>query len=104
MTFGEASGGAAFPGSDKVMHSSLVTAWGDLIFAADTMPEINHQPGDTVAVSLSGPDEALDTQFRALADGGQVHVPYEKQMWGDVYGQVRDRFGVLWHVNRTAEQ
>ena len=64
MTFGEASGGAAFPGSDKVMHSSLVTAWGDLIFAADTMPEMNHQPGDTVAARL----EALTGTAHAFPD------------------------------------
>jgi len=28
-----------------------------------------------------------------------VHVPLERQMWGDVFGQVRDRFGTVWLVN-----
>jgi PhnB protein len=28
-----------------------------------------------------------------------VDVPLEKQMWGDEFGQVKDRFGVNWLVN-----
>jgi PhnB protein len=26
-------------------------------------------------------------------------MPLEKQMWGDEYGQLTDRFGVEWMVN-----
>jgi PhnB protein len=26
-------------------------------------------------------------------------VPLEKQMWGDVFGQLADKYGVTWMVN-----
>ena len=28
-----------------------------------------------------------------------LHVPLEKQVWGDVFGQCADRFGMTWLVN-----
>ena len=33
---------------------------------------------------------------RELRDVG---VPLEQQMWGDMFGQLTDRFGVSWMVN-----
>ena len=31
-------------------------------------------------------------------------MPLEKQMWGDEFGQVIDRFGISWMVNITEAQ
>jgi PhnB protein len=102
MTFAEAGAGD-FPGSDRIMHASLTTAGGLEIFGADTLVEMGHTAGDTVALSLMGNDDALPGLFAALSDGGTVTVPFERQMWGDDYGQFRDRFGVVWHVNRQGD-
>jgi len=104
MTFGEAQGGAVFPGSDRVMHSSLTTDDGMVIFASDTMEGMPQTVGDTVSMSISGTDGRLPAFHAGLAEGGQVLVPFAKQMWGDTYGMVRDRFGVLWHVNLLSDQ
>ncbi|MCW2522417.1 MAG: phnB, partial [Frankiales bacterium] len=50
--------------------------------------------------SLSGDDEGeLRGYWDKLSDGGTVSVPLEKQMWGDVFGQCEDKFGVKWMVN-----
>lgn len=98
-TFGE----SGVPGVDPegVMHAQLTTADGNILMASDSggMP-IN--PGDTVAVSLSGDSADLGEVFAKLAEGGEVRVPFEKQMWGDSYGQTKDKFGVVWHVNQIA--
>ena len=102
MTFAEAGAGD-FPGSDRIMHASLTTAGGLEIFGADTLVEMGHTAGDTVALSLMGNDDALPGLFAALAEGGTVTVPFERQMWGDDYGQFRDKFGVVWHVNRQGD-
>lgn len=99
MTFGE-SQGAEFPGSDKVMHASLITPDGMVIFGSDTMEGMPQTFGDTAAISISGNDERLPEFFTRLSEGGQVLVPMEKQMWGDIYGLFHDRFGVLWHINQ----
>ena len=37
----------------------------------------------------------------AVADGTVV-FPLERQMWGDEFGQCKDRFGVAWLVNISA--
>ena len=98
MTFAEAGAGD-FPGSDRIMHASLTTAGGLEIFGADTLAEMGHTAGDTVALSLMGNDDALPGLFAALAEGGTVTVPFERQMWGDDYGLVTDKYGISWHVN-----
>ncbi|WP_197511668.1 VOC family protein [Tessaracoccus coleopterorum] len=82
MTFGEAQGGAQFPGSDRVMHASLTTDDGMVIFGSDTMDGMPQTVGDTVAMSISGSDERLPSFHAGLAEGGAVLVPFEKQMWG----------------------
>ena len=43
--------------------------------------------------------EALRGYWDGLSDGGTVGVPLEQQMWGDMFGQLTDRFGVSWMVN-----
>ncbi len=27
-------------------------------------------------------------------------MPYQEMFWGDVYGQLRDPFGVIWAMNQ----
>jgi PhnB protein len=83
------------------MHASLTTPEGFTLFVSDHVDgTFSLVDGNNIQVSLSGDDEtALRRYWDGLADGGQVVVPLEAQMWGDVYGMVADRFGVLWHVN-----
>lgn len=102
MTFAE----TGMPNApDGVMHSSLTTPQGFMLMASDTPPGMEHQAGNAVAISLSGDDEALRGYWAALAEGGTVVVPFERQMWGDEFGQLVDRFGASWMVNLgTGEQ
>ncbi len=97
-TFGEA-GGAEGPDADKVMHAQLETPAGYTLMGADTPTGMESSPGSTISVSLSGDDDELRRYFAALADGGQVIMPLEKQMWGDEFGMCVDRFGISWMVN-----
>ena len=92
---------------DKVMHSQLETPAGFTLMASDTPPgtEQPYQRGNSFSVSLSGDDEAeLRGYWDGLAAGGQVTLPLDKQVWGDVFGMVADRFGVLWMVNIAQPQ
>ena len=67
---------------------------------ADTPPGMEFTPGTNITVSLSGDDvEDLRGYFAKLADGGTVSMPLEKQMWGDEYGALTDRFGIPWMAN-----
>lgn len=97
-TFGE-FGMQDTPQADQIMHAQLETDLGYTIMAADTPPGMEYQPGSRITVSLSGDEEVLRDYFNALADGGKVGTPLEKQMWGDEYGDLVDKFGVNWMVN-----
>ena len=86
--------------NDGIMHAMLVTDSGFTIMGADTPPGMEHTVGTDMAVSLSGDDaDELRGYWDQLAASGTVHVPLEKQMWGDTFGACADRFGVSWMVN-----
>ncbi|MBA2478722.1 MAG: VOC family protein, partial [Sporichthyaceae bacterium] len=93
-TFGE-FGPPDAPGADKIMHGQLETDGGFTLMGADTPPGTEHEPGNNIAVSLSGDDaEQLRGYWAKLAEGGAVSVPLEPQMWGDEFGMCVDQFGI----------
>jgi PhnB protein len=98
-TFGE-YGTPADQGGEKIMHAQLETGAGYTIMASDTPPGMTHNPGDNITVSLSGEDsEELHGYWEKLSTGATVTIPLEKQMWGDEFGALKDRFGINWMVN-----
>ena len=51
------------------------------------------------AISLSYPTVAETTRvFNALAEGGQIVMPFGKTFWAEAFGMVTDRFGTPWMV------
>ena len=93
------------PGADRIMHGMLETDRGFTLMGADNPPGMEHQPGNDMAVSLSGDDaDELRGYWEKLSAGGTVSVPLEKQMWGDEFGMCDDQFGVSWMVNITQPQ
>lgn len=102
-TYGD-QGGAPAGHSDKIMHGTLETAAGFTVMGADNPPGAEHKPGNNFAVSLSGDDaEELRGYWDKLTQGGNVSVPLEKQMWGDVFGMCTDKFGIAWMVNISGQ-
>ena len=76
-TFGE-FGAQDCPDADKVMHGMLETDNGFTLMGADTPTGMDHNPGDNIAVSLSGDDvDDLRGYWAKLSDGGTVSVPLE---------------------------
>jgi PhnB protein len=103
-TFGE-FGQQDSPDADKVMHAQLDTDRGFTLMASDTPAGMQRNPGDTITISLSGEDAGeLRGYWEQLADGGNVTMPLEKQMWGDEFGMCVDRFGVPWMVDIVQPQ
>jgi PhnB protein len=97
-TFGEMGGGTDAP--DNIMHAQLETPRGYTLMASDGAPGADQpKPGSNFSVSLSGDDADLREYWDKLADGATVTVPLEKQMWGDEFGALVDRFGISWMVN-----
>ena len=98
-TFGDFGGtGEDGPPPDGIMHAQLTTDDGLTLMGSDAMPGSSPDPNGWI--SLSGDDgDTLRRYFEALSDGGEILLPLERQMWGDEYGQCKDRFGVQWMVN-----
>jgi PhnB protein len=103
-TFGE-FGAEAPDVADKVMHAQLETGQGYTLMASDLGPGMEHNAGDNITISLSGDDpDDLRRFWDKLSAEGEVTMPLEKQMWGDEFGQLRDKFGVSWMVDIVETQ
>jgi PhnB protein len=98
MTFGDM--GSDGPEKDLVMHGQLETPAGFTLMASDTPPGMEYAAPAGISVSLSGDDaDDLRGWFDGLAEGGQITMPLEKQVWADYFGMLVDRFGISWLVN-----
>ena len=62
-TFGE-YGDPNAPEADLIMHSRLETPAGFTLMGADTPPGMEFQPGNTMAISLSGEDAGKKLERR----------------------------------------
>lgn len=98
-TFGDMGMTGPTPPPEGVMHAVLETDAGLRLMASDGPPgeEVTH--GNDFAVSVNGEAHDADEVRRlydAYAAEGTVDVAFEKQMWGEWFGQVTDPFGVAW--------
>ncbi|HEY9338334.1 VOC family protein [Kribbella sp. NPDC051936] len=102
-TFKEFGAGHGPEDDEKLMHSQLETPSGFTLMASDTPQGMPYNPGQNIAISLSGEGDELRGYWEKLSAGdSKVTVPLEKQMWGDEFGMVTDRFGINWMVNIAA--
>jgi PhnB protein len=102
-TFGEF--GIQGPAADQVMHGQLETPKGFTLMVSDAPEGMALTEGSNITICLSGDDvEDLTGYFHGLAEGGEVTTPLERQMWGDQYGALTDRFGVDWMANIAVPQ
>ncbi|SDH95660.1 VOC family protein [Variovorax sp. OV700] len=101
MTFGESPMGAETPAEykNKIMHAAL-EARGHKLMASDMPPgkPFEGHKGFSLSVQANSVDEGKKL-FDALAQGGQVTMPYGPQFWAVGFGMLTDKFGVPWMVN-----
>ena len=96
--------GVVIPKKDenKIMHIALPISEVDLLMASDTLESLgqNLVQGNNSYISVH-PErkEEADRIFKALAVGGKIEMPIMDQPWGDYYGSLADKYGVLWMVN-----
>lgn len=50
-------------------------------------------------LAIDSVDEATALIEKFITSGSEVAMPFEKAPWGDHYGQVKDKYGVLWAFN-----
>jgi PhnB protein len=82
------------------MHAMLETEDGFTLMASDTPSGMQHIPGNSMSVSLSGDDsERLHRYWDKLCEGADVTMAMDKQPWGDEFGMCVDRYGIRWMVD-----
>lgn len=83
---------------DWVMHGAIKFD-GGLLMASDDV-SAGSGPMKGVSISMTLPSvEAGQAAFDALAEGGEVRMPYQKTFWSPGFGTLTDRFGVQWMVS-----
>jgi PhnB protein len=100
QTYGESPGaeGLAPEWRPKIIHASI-TIRGHEVLGADLRPEDYQKPrGFFLLLNVAGAADA-ERAFRALAEGGVVHLPLQKTFWSPAFGVVVDAFGVPWELN-----
>jgi PhnB protein len=104
MTFGQGMPGTGPDEQDKVMHAQLNAPNGFVLMGSDT-PAVMGSPRPNGSISLSGDDEAgLNGYWSKLSAGAEVMQPLEKAPWGDSFGMLVDKYGVMWMVNIAGNQ
>lgn len=82
----------------KVMHASL-TLGDQLLMGADSPPGYQEEMKG-FSVSLHFDEKAEGERiFNALAEGGEVRMPFQETFWASGFGMLVDKFGVPWMVN-----
>lgn len=86
---------------DKVVNLSMI-AGGVTFLMSDAVfePVIR---GNAINLSLEFETEAeARDAFNKLAEGGVVKCPLEPAFWGALFGQIEDKFGIMWMITTAA--
>jgi PhnB protein len=102
MTYGSTQGEGCPAGlKERIIHGSLATR-GAMLMASDTddAPPVR---GSNVHLSLQCGVDEIDALANALAEGGKITMAVHDAFWGDRFGTLVDRFGVLWMLNAAKQ-
>jgi PhnB protein len=58
-----------------------------------------HAAGSTTVNVMTDTPEEAERVFKALAEGGTVHMPIAETFWAHRFGALQDRYGKGWMVN-----
>ncbi len=83
----------------RVMHGQ-VSLQGQVLMGSDTMKPADYLRPQGFQVQTEWADaELAGDAFNALAQDGEIIMPFEETFWSHGFGIVRDRFGIMWMVN-----
>jgi len=103
MTYGEAPAEYQDDGTtDRIINATMAipgAAPGAFLMLSDQPRIFEYQHGTNVMLVLGFSDPAEQRRvFEALSEGGEVLVPLGKTFFNDLFGIVKDRFGIGWQL------
>lgn len=105
LTFGEMPEDPAHTVPEEAKHlvmHAFIELEGDMkMMFSDTFPGSPQVTvGDNITIAYMSEDEnQIRSIFEGLAEGGTVTMPLQETFWSKCYGQVTDKFGVLWQLS-----
>lgn len=88
----------------RLMHAQIDVN-GAPIFLSDFFPDYGFPPVAPAGFNLHiHVDDAQAWWDRAIGAGCIVAQPLQKQFWGDIYGQLKDPFGVTWAIGQAMQK
>jgi PhnB protein len=107
--YGDAPAGADLPPipderKNLIMNIGMPIAGGTMLMGADVGAGngFTHTVGNNVQIALHPETrEEADRLYTALSAGGDARMPMADQFWGDYYGELVDRFGIVWLIFYT---
>ncbi len=97
QTYAEANMGEDESVNDWIMHARLQSQ--DFALMGSDAKEASPE-AKKIELTLEGDDDGkLRKIFEDLSAGGTVEQPLEKQFWGDIFGKLKDKYGVIWMFN-----
>ena len=96
------------PGSEKlsseeqnyIMHAALPMG-NNTLMGTDILRSQGQSLtiGNNAHISINADSEEKAQQyFKALSEGAKIEMPLEKAFWGDLFGSLKDKFGVQWMI------
>ena len=83
---------------NRILHATLNLGVYELLGADLPSTEYGRPQGFFVTLSLSDFAKAQHI-FAALAEGGEIKMPFQPTFWAAGFGVLVDRFGVPWEIN-----
>lgn len=93
------------PNPDAVAHAQLDLP-GGTITGGDASDGEDYAVKDTVyslLYTLDDVETAKDLIQKLVDAGGSINMPFAEAPWGGYYGQVFDKFGVLWSFDVASD-
>jgi PhnB protein len=79
-----------------IMHAEMIIN-GTPVWIGDFAQSVMQGNMISLAVPMASPEEVSNI-FNKLKEGGEILMNLEKTFYSPLFGTVKDKFGVIWHL------
>jgi PhnB protein len=84
----------------RILHARLRFNDGSYIYAGDAPVHMPYEGIKGVTITMNYPSiSEAEPVFQALAEGGNVMMPFQPTFWAKSAGMLTDKFGTSWNIN-----
>lgn len=73
---------------------------GSILMFSDVFPDITVIKGNNISIAITFNDaKELEAIYAKIADSGSIQKQLQETFWSNLYGSVKDKYGVIWQLN-----